>query len=188
MYVWRVVHHPLSTTPAERTAILSALRDHLAAETGEEAGYLRRSTLETLAANAMKDGFESATAWIDGAGLGDADAETMANGIKHWRTGPDTGKWIEWMGGKLPAEILNAKVIGMMNQWTSSDYKATGQWLNEASEGPAKVAAVRSYAHTLAPYDPAAAEQWAKTLPPGKEREELLEAIGKLGQPEAAAE
>jgi hypothetical protein len=173
-----------ATTPAERSAILSALRDHLATETGEEADEVRRSTLAALAANAMKDGFESATAWIDGAGLGEADAATMANGIEHWRTGPDTGRWIEWMGGKLPAGTLDTKVIGMMDQWTRSDYKAAGQWLNEAAEGPAKVAAVRSYAHAVAPYDPAAAEQWAKTLSPGEQREELLEMIGKVRRAE----
>jgi hypothetical protein len=164
-------------TPADRTAILSALRDHLATEAGEEAETFRVATLEALATNAMKDGFENASAWIDGAGLDAADAATMAKGIEHWRTGADTGKWIEWIGSKLSGEALHAKAGTLMDQWTRNDYKAAGLWLDGTAEGPAKQVAVKSYAKAVAPYDPEVASQWARTLPAGQEREALLREI-----------
>ena len=172
-----------AATPVERNAILSALRDHLAKSGGDQADDLRSSTLKALAQGAMKDGFEDAAAWIDSAGLDSAETATLADSLSSWQTGADTGKWIEWLGGKASDERLDIKVTQLMVDWTRSDYKAAGLWLGEAADGPAKQAAVKSYAQTVAPYDPAAAEQWAKTLPPGKEREELLEAIGKLGRP-----
>lgn len=168
-----------ATSPAERSAILSALRDHLAAGSADGASHLRSSTLKALAEGAMKDGFDGATGWIDGAGLDAAELKAVAGSIEHWRTGADTGKWIEWMAGKLPAGERESKAGEMMDHWTRSDYKAAGLWLGQAQDGPAKQAAVKSYARTVAPYDKAAAAQWAATLPPGKEREELLEAIGK---------
>lgn len=168
-----------ATTAAERTAILSALRDDLAAGNEDRADLLGAPTLLALAEGAMKDGFDGATGWIDGAGLDAAELKVMAGDIEPWRTGKDTGRWIEWMSAKLPAGEWEAKAGGMMEQWTRSDYKAAGLWLNQAEDGPARQAAVKSYARTVAPYDADAAAQWAATLPPGKEREELLEAIGK---------
>ncbi len=166
-------------TPAERNMILSALRDHLAAQSGDGTSLLAAPTLLGLAEGAMKDGFESATEWIDGAGLDTAEMLVVAGSIEPWRTGADTGNWIEWMSSKLPAGEWESKAGRMMDHWTRSDYKAAGLWLSQAEDGPAKQAAVKSYARTVAPYDADAAARWAATLPPGSEREELLEAIGK---------
>lgn len=166
-----------AATPGERDAILRALRDHLGAGDGVGADILRIPTLQALAEGAMKDGFEGATSWIDGAGLDEPEITTMTRSIEHWRTRDDTGKWIEWMAGKLPAGDWESKAGGLMDQWTRNDYKAAGLWLDGAAEGPAKQAAVKSYAQAVAPYDPEVAGQWARTLPAGREREELLEAI-----------
>ncbi len=106
----------------------------------------------------------------------------MTNCVEHWQTRDDTGKWIEWMSGKLPTGDWESKAGGMMDAWTRTDYKAAGLWLSQAADGPAKQAAVKSYAQAVAPYDPEAAVQWAKTLPAGKGRDELLEAIGPAGK------
>ncbi len=173
-----------ASTPGERDAIVSALRDHLATGDEDDAAELRFPTLQALAEGAMKDGFEDATAWIDGAGLDVNGLATITNGIAYWRTGDDTGKWIEWMAGNPLNGAWESKAGELMDQWTRNDYKAAGLWLSEAADGPAKEAAVKSYAKTVAPYDPAAAVQWANTLPAGKDRDDLLEAIGKAGKKE----
>ncbi len=174
-----------ASTSAERDAIVSALRDHLAAAVDkDDADELRFPTLQALAEGAMKDGFEGATSWIDGAGLDAAEIASITTCIEHWQTRDDTGEWIEWMSAKLPAGDWESKAGSMMDQWTRTDYKAAGLWLSQAADGPAKQAAVKSYAKTVAPYDPAAAVQWANTLPAGKDRDELLEAIGKAGKTE----
>lgn len=174
-----------ASTPAERDAIVSALRDHLAAAVDQDdAAELRSPTLQALAEGAMKDGFEGATAWIDGAGLDVNGLATITNGIAYWRTGDDTGKWIEWMAGNPLNGAWESKAGELMDQWTRSDYKAAGLWLSQAADGPAKQVAVASYAKTVAPYDPAAAVQWANTLPAGKGRDELLKAIGPADKTE----
>jgi hypothetical protein len=171
-----------AATPAGRAAVLAALRDHLAASEASEPDALMTSTITSLGQGAMKDGFDSAAAWFDGAGLDEAEAKAFTDGIHPWQTGADTGKWIEWMAGKLPAESLDTKVPQLMNHWTRTDYQAAGHWLTRAAEGPGKQAAVESYARTVAPYDPAAAEQWARTLPAGPDRDELLEEIVKAAR------
>jgi hypothetical protein len=172
-----------AATPGERDAILSALRDHLAAADEDLADELRFPTLQALAEGAIKDGFEGATTWIDGAGLDPAEITTMTQCIEHWRTRDDTGKWIDWMAGKVPADQLSTKIGELVGQWTREDYEAAGLWLDGSADGPAKQAAVESYARTVAPYDPAAAEQWARTLPPGGPREELLRGIAEAKEP-----
>ena len=161
-----------ATTPAERDV------------DKDDADELRLPTLQALAEGAMKDGFEGATAWIEGAGLDVNGLATITNGIAYWRTGDDTGKWIEWMAGNPLNGAWESKAGELMDQWTRTDYKAAGLWLSQAEDGPAKQAAVKSYAKTVAPYDPAAAVQWANTLPAGKDRDDLLEAIGKAGKTE----
>jgi hypothetical protein len=166
-------------TSDERNAVLAALRDHLAAGDSE---VLRIQTLEALAEGAMKDGFTGATVWIDGAALDAEETATMADRIEQWRTKGDTGMWIEWMAAKLPAGSWESKAGTLMDQWTRNDYKAAGLWLNGAADGPAKQAAVKSYAQAVAPYDPEVAGQWARTLPAGREREQLLEAIAEAAE------
>jgi hypothetical protein len=166
-----------AATPGERSAILKALRDHLSNGDEQQSDALRGTTLRALGESAIKDGFASAAAWIDGAGLKEEESVAIAQGIEYWRTKDDTGKWIEWMAGELPAGDWETRANSLMNQWTRSDYKAAGLWLNGAAEGPAKQSAVKSYAQAVAPYDPEAAAQWARTLPAGQEREDLLEAI-----------
>jgi hypothetical protein len=173
-----------AATPAQREAVLAALREHRkAAGRSEDADSLLASTIAALGGGAMKEGFESAAAWFDGAGLDETEAKAFTNSLSPWHTGADTGKWIEWMAAKAPAESLDTKVPQLMEQWTKTDYQAAGVWLSGAADGPAKQAAVKSYARTVAPYDPAAAEQWARTLPAGRDRDGLLEEIAKTARP-----
>jgi hypothetical protein len=167
-------------TPAERDAVLAALRVHLKANPEPtESSPLLASTLKSLGNQAMADGFDSAAAWLDGAGLDEAETKAFTDSLHPWQTKGDTGKWIDWMAGKVPADQLSAKVGQLLGQWTREDYKSAGLWLDGAAEGPAKQAAVKTYAATVAPYDPDAAALWARTLPAGEEREELLRGIAE---------
>jgi hypothetical protein len=86
----------------------------------------------------------------------------------------ESGKWIEWMGAKLPVEKSNDGIRNIMHNWTEKDYQAAGKWLASTPNGPTKYLSVRTYAETLAPFEPDSAAQWAMTLPPGKDREETL--------------
>ena len=167
-----------ATTPAERTAVLAALRNHLKAVTDPQARErLLSSTLGTMCQQAISDGFDAGTSWLDSASFSSEETAAFADGLNLWQARGDTGKWIDWMDGKLPQDKLDRKVGDLMRDWTSNDYKAAGEWLNTAAEGPAKQAAVKSYASTLAPYEPAIAAQWALSLPDDDQREALVRSV-----------
>ncbi len=155
----------------ERNALLAALR------ADKKHADLLNSTLSALGGQLASEGFEASQAWLASAKLSESETASFAEGLSPWRAGGDNGRWIDWMADKLPAERLDSKVDQTMSQWARDDYQAAGEWINGASEGPAKQAAVKSYAKTVAPYEPAAAAQWALTLPAGKDRDALLRTI-----------
>jgi hypothetical protein len=159
-------------TPEERTALLQTLR-------GEKKDELSSAALTSLGGQLTSEGFESSQAWLSSAKLSDKETLAVAQGISTWQAGADSGKWIEWMNGKVPEDTLKEKTNELVEQWTRSDYKAAGEWIGTLPAGTAKNAAIKSFATTVAPYEPEAAAQWANSLPAGKERDELLKRIGK---------
>jgi hypothetical protein len=81
------------------------------------------------------------------------------------------------MSANVPADQVGARVETLMHLWTALNNRAAGTWLDSALDGPAKDAAVKSYASDVASLDPAAASQWALTLPEGDKRTGLLQNI-----------
>ena len=120
------------------------------------------------------ESFDKGQQWLATAKLSDTEMAKFAESISPWPTNADTGKWIDWMAVKLPADQRDSRISQMVRNWTSQDHKAAGEWINSSPEGPAKVVAVRSFARTVAPFAPETALQWANTLPAGQEREDLL--------------
>lgn len=180
-----------ATDPASRTAVLHALREHLKTQPpGQEANEMRSATITTLARQAIGEGFESATEWVESSGLNPMETDVFIAGLDARLTSNDAGQWIDWIGGHLPPEKLSEKIEPIFNQWTHRDYRAAGEWLLKAPEGPAKAASVKVYAATLAPHHPESAAQWALTLPAGPERTEILSSIHRTltrTDPDAAA-
>jgi hypothetical protein len=165
-------------TPAERTAVLEALRNHLKSSTDTAANEeLEKSTMQALGGKMANEGYDASISWLESAALSGTEAKAVAESLSWWEVKGDTGKWIDWMSDKLPAEKFNHKVGEMMEQWTRQDYKAAGEWINASEDGPARQAAARTYAVTVAPYEPESAAQWAETLPPGKDRDEAFKFI-----------
>ena len=72
---------------------------------------------------------------------------------------------------------MTQNVENLVGQWTQQDYQAAGKWLAAAADGPAKQAAVSTYAGTVAEYEPQTAVQWALTIPAGEQRQSTFEAI-----------
>ena len=162
----------------QRTAILDALRDHLAAlPEGPERDDLLQESLETMGRNLDNESFESVQSWITSSKLNPAESAQFAAGLSYFNTKQDTGRWIDWMAQNLPREAVAQNVDNLVGQWTQQDYQAAGKWLAAAADGPAKQAAVSTYAGTVAEYEPQTAVQWALTLPAGEERQATFEAI-----------
>lgn len=180
------------TNPTQRTAILAALRDHLATlPDGTERDDILRESLESMGRNLAGEGFETVKSWIADAKLSPQEAGQFAAGLSYFNTKEDTGRWIAWMAQNLPEGDARECADNLIGQWTQQDYLAAGQWLAAAPEGPTKNAAVATYAETVAEYEPQVAVQWALRLPEGAERKATLAAIYQewpKGDTKAAAE
>jgi hypothetical protein len=165
-------------TSGQRTAILDALRDHLATlPEGQERDDLLQESLETMGRNLTDESFDSVQSWISQSKLSPTESAQFAEGLSYFNTKQDTGRWIDWMAQNLPADAVANNVDNLIGQWTQQDYQAAGKWLAAAAEGPAKQAAVSAYAGTVAEYEPQTAVQWALTLPAGEARQATFEAI-----------
>ena len=179
-------------TPQQRTAILNALREHLASlPVGEERDSLFQESLETMGRSLTNEKFDSVSAWLSSAKLTPSETTQFAAGLSYFNTKEDTGRWIDWIGSHLPKDAVRENVDNLIGQWTQQDYLAAGKWLAAAPAGEAKNAAVSTYAVTVAEYEPQTAVQWALTLPAGDDRKSTLESIyqnwPKKDAPAAAA-
>lgn len=175
----------------ERMAALEAFREYMSnLPPGEQNQQLMRQGISQLARNMVKEGYEATTAWITAANLAPEEIEAFSDELSFNSRSSDKGKWIQWMGETLAPEKSAQQIYKMVTQWTNDDYKAAGEWLVAAPDGPSKTAAVKAYAETVGPYEPEIAAQWALTLPPGKARDTSLQRIHrqlKDKNPEAAA-
>lgn len=165
-------------TPEDRTAILAAVREHLGTLTDEKIrDQTQRDAIGNLAGFMLQENFETSIRWVDNAKFDPAELEKFAEGLGVSSRSGDTGKWIEWVGEKLPPEKSKNSIHNMVTSWTNNDYQAAGKWLAGTPDGPVKNAAISTYAETVSRYEPEAGAQWAVTLPPGKERDVTLEHI-----------
>ena len=165
-------------TPQQRTAVLDALRNHLASlPPGEERDSLLQESLETMGRTMVSEKFDEVNAWFTSAKLTPSETAQFATGLSYFNTKEDTGRWIDWMARNLPKEALRENVDNLVGQWTQQDYLAAGKWLTAAPPGEAKNVAISTYAQTVAEYEPQTAVQWALTLPAGTERNSTFEFI-----------
>ena len=179
-------------TPEQRKLLLQTLRDMSGSTTGDNAKNLMSNTilpaLDAMSESLFKEGFESAANWLQTAGLQTTETEAITGAISYHQTRGETGKWLDWMAGNLAETNRDSRVASLMGEWTRNDYRAAGTWLSHGKDGPARQAAVRAYAKTVAPYDPATAAQWAETLPNNPERAPLIRDIhAKWKSTDAAA-
>lgn len=162
-------------TPEEQTNTLSALREHLATLNDEKTKKdLSAAAMQNLAHEVKNAGFEAGTRWVDDSKLTPAELEGFVRGLNGRLKSEEQGQWIEWIGEKLPAKESARNIKSLVSEWTRTDYQAAGKWLSATADGLTKHTAIRSYAETIASYEPATAAQWAMTLPPGKQRDETL--------------
>lgn len=165
-------------TAEDRTVVLGALREYLSTLNDEAAlKNAGESASQALGHSLAEEGFQSATQWIDGSNITQAELEAVVSGLTGSVKAGESGQWIEWIGKILPSEKSDDPIRNIVRRWTQDDFQAAGEWLTTAPEGPAKNTSIRSYAETVSRYEPETAAQWALTLPPGKDREQTLKRI-----------
>lgn len=164
-------------TPAQRTAVLDGLRGYVDTLPQDERADALRDSLESIGRGISNESFDAVQSWISEAKLTPDETSAFVGGLSYQNTAADTGRWIDWMTTQLPETQLTENVENLVGQWTQQDYLAAGAWLTNVPNGPAKEAAVSSYATTVAEYEPQTAVQWALTLPPGDRKDATLESI-----------
>lgn len=130
-----------------------------------------------LADRMAQAGFAETQRWLESAAPSPEECTQLATGIHYRATRGETGQWIDWMSGHLPASECQSRVGPLMSEWTTQDYPAASKWLAQAPAGPARDAATLTFAATVAPHDPAAAAQWADSLPDSPQRTPILHQI-----------
>jgi hypothetical protein len=165
--------------PAQRLATIAALREHLASMPDERLKKERSEAAMThLALSAVYGGEEVARQWLAAAKFTPAEMEDFSKEIANKAVIPgEIGSWVECLAAAGAETFPGQPVHKMVEYWTRHDYRAAGEWLLTTRDGPAKQAAVRAYAETVAKYEPEVAEQWAMTLPEGKDRDATLAKI-----------
>jgi len=147
-----------------------------------------KSSLSSLADGIAKDGFEAGSKWMTDNKLTPGETEVLASGIGYSAQSSEKGQWIAWMGENLGKGKRDQQIRSTVSNWTRSDYRAAGEWLASAPEGPTKMASVKGYVDAVAKYDPQTATQWALTLPVGEERKSALNTVFQNMPKETAAE
>jgi hypothetical protein len=167
-----------ATTSQQRSATLAAIRSYT--EDSLKSPDLQNTaidrSLSQFGSLAAQEGFTAATAWVEDNKLSENELNAFTSGLDYANR-KDNGKWVEWIGEKLPPEQAGERIGNIVRQWTRDDYQAAGEWLNTAPAGTTKNTAIRSYAETVAPYEPETAAQWVETLPQGKDRDSAIRKV-----------
>lgn len=178
-------------TSHQQAATLEAFRAYTEGiSSPEEKQMATKNAFNQFAIHFARDGFESASSWIETAKMSPEELDAFAGALSYTSKSSDKAKWIGWISETLPAGKSGEPIKQMVRHWTSEDYKTAGEWLVAEPEGPSKNIAIQAYAETVAPYEPDTAAQWALTLPTGKERDNTLKRIHrelKGKDPDAAA-
>ena len=164
-------------TSEQRTATLAALRAHLATlPEGKIRDQAYGVAIQELGWSIGKEGFEAGSKWLENAALSPEELADFCESAYPIKS-EESGKWIEWIGTKLPVEKSERSISMRVLNWMENDYQAVGKWLAATPASPSKNISIRRYAETVARYEPETAVQWAMTLPPGQDRDETLKKI-----------
>ncbi len=160
-----------------RSAMVVALREYFATVSDPE---IRKQaaiqSARSLARGARRDGFEAASEWIAGAGFAAEELHAIAEDLSDVKR-DETGKWLEWIGETLPADLARDRAWHLFSKWTDADSHAAGTWLATAADSPTKHTAARAYAEKVFPYDHDTAIQWALSVPAGGDRNRTLKRL-----------
>lgn len=188
----------MATDAASRAALLEAMRKTTAAAattTGEEgagvqedeaakkARQLRDVVLTSVGARLGQGSFEESKTWLESGAVSGEEKAKIMDGIASSLYGKDPAQWLDWMSSNLPEEKMSAKLQAIIPNWTRQDFNAVGAWLNGQPAGKPKETATLSFAETLIPHEPEAAQRWLESLPDSTRKADLLKKIADAPAP-----
>jgi hypothetical protein len=165
-------------TPAKKAEKAWALSDYIRSfENSPLRNELMAGARRDLAAATGRAGFDSGKAWADAVVSTADEASSFLWQAINTSANGDIPHWIEWAAAKFPDKVEKLGIDEGVRHWADSDYQAAGNWLTSLPDGPLKIQAIQGYVDGVKTLDPEVARQWALTLPPGPEREEMLKRI-----------
>lgn len=170
-------------SPEQQESLLAALRK------SPEHSEIRKHGMVLLARKLAESGFDEATAFLKTNALSKEEMAVVVSQMDYSRIKGNSGKWLDWYDSQsLDTSEVKDSAESIISSWTQKDYKAAGEWLNQAKSGPIKDAATRSYIETVALYDSEVAVQWAETLSAPQKDDAMKRILDKLkGSDEVAA-
>ncbi len=142
-------------------------------------GVNRKTAIRSLVNSAfIKENFETASTWLESSDLSETDKKHIVENLHFHNVGDSAKEWLDWIGQQENNDNSTTRAASqILFGWTKNNFVAAGEWLQSQEAGPNKNRAIKTYAETLIPYEPAAAADWALTLPDGPERTQLLRNI-----------
>jgi hypothetical protein len=161
-----------------RTKVLKEIRDSLnSVGDRETARKIQKERFRELARESTYMGFNAAMRWVESSSLSPDEMGDFVAGVAHSGNYKDAAEWVQWMNASLPADVANPAIRDMVSNWSRNDYRAAGKWLAGLAEGDFRNLTVSAFAKEVSNYAPDAAVQWAKTLPPGPDRDEIIHRV-----------
>ncbi|MES2660169.1 MAG: hypothetical protein V4689_16215 [Verrucomicrobiota bacterium] len=165
-------------TAGERADMVAALREYIPNIPDET---LRKRTRDdafgNFARGVVADGFENGSKWLNQAGLTQEELAGFADGLTSQMKGPETGRWVEWVGTTLQDGGRDGAVRSMMFYWAGNDPSGAASWLGEVKDSQLRNSAISGYVDCVSGYEPETAIEWALALPAGKTRENAFRLI-----------
>ncbi|MES2705355.1 MAG: hypothetical protein V4726_02015 [Verrucomicrobiota bacterium] len=146
-------------------------------ETGKRAAQLRDGVLGGIGARLTEDSFEKAKTWLESGTLSEEEKARVIDGIAGSLYAKDPAPWLEWMAKNLSGERMSAKLQQIIPAWTSQDFNAVGAWLNGQPAGKTRDEAILSFAETLQPHEPEAAQRWLESLPESPKKQKIMDKL-----------
>ncbi|MDB6134316.1 MAG: hypothetical protein JWM59_2559 [Verrucomicrobiales bacterium] len=84
--------------------------------------------------------------------------------------------------GKLPPELQDSAVSGLVERWGAQDAESASRWLSGRPEGPARDAGVKALIGSISDTNPAEAWKWALSVSDSKARGDALKAVFRQWQ------
>ncbi|MDB6133963.1 MAG: hypothetical protein JWM59_2206 [Verrucomicrobiales bacterium] len=147
---------------------------------------LQDGILRGIGSRLTEGSFEQAKAWLESAAINAEEKAKVIEGIAGSLYSKDPAPWLEWMTANLPADKMSEKLQQIIPSWTNQDFNAVGAWLNGQPVSKAREQAVLSFAETLLPHEPEAAQRWLESLPESPKRQELMDKISGAQNPPPA--
>lgn len=142
-------------------------------------GLDRKTAFLTLAHSPfIKEDFKVVTAWLENPKLSASDKDLFIQSLQFSSVRKKPEEWFTWISTQeVKTRTLTRATHQILKGWARENFVAAGEWIQTQEPGPAKNAAIQTYAQTLAPHEPAAAADWAVTLPEGPKRQHILQTI-----------